>query len=53
MEVKVGPVCGLCRATGVIPAEVMAYVGEVRDTVEDLLSGVFNFLGCVHPCPLL
>lgn len=51
MEVKVGPVWGLCRATGVIPAELMAYIGEVRDTVEDLLSGAFNFLGCVQPIP--
>lgn len=49
MEMKVGPGWGLCRATGVIPAEVMAYVGEVRDIVEDLISGAFNFLGCVHP----
>lgn len=36
MEVKVGPVYSLCRATGVIPAEMIVYVGEVRDIVEDL-----------------
>lgn len=24
---------------------------EVRDIVEDLISGAFNFLGCLHPFP--